>query len=165
MPELAFEVARREAENLLLETWDGALPVKLSPVSEHLGATKFETRLDRDLSGFVSKEAGDSPYIVLNSAHLPGRRRFTWAHELGHIVDRMVVAQDNEYSFEDARGNHYDMHEFFADEFAGALLMPAEEFARMRRLGLTYGQMAQEFQVSVQGVMKRRDRLEKHPST
>ena len=62
------------------------------------------------------------PHIILSSLRPPGRRAFTCAHELGHhsrgdgtSLDEMV---------EQWTGSRFDPTEFFADCFAGALLMP-----------------------------------------
>ncbi|WP_162231078.1 ImmA/IrrE family metallo-endopeptidase [Leucobacter musarum] len=163
MAEMVYVTARRKAADLLRENWDGRLPVRLTEITSNLGASKYEADLGPVLSGIVSKEQNASPVIVVHSRHSPERRRFTWAHELGHIVERAALAEDDDYSFTDGRGVKYDLHEFFADEFAGSLLMPEEEISRMRRNGYTHGQMAVEFGVSVDALTKRLGRLAKHP--
>lgn len=163
MAEMVYVTARRKAAALLQSNWDGRLPVRLTEITEELGARKFESDLGSTLSGVVSKKPHESPVIVVHSGHSPERRRFTWAHELGHVVERAAIAKDDDYSFSDGRGIKYDLHEFFADEFAGSLLMPAEELDRMRRNEYTHGQMAIEFGVSIDALMKRISRLEKHP--
>ena len=65
---------------------------------------------------------GVSPTIILSSLRPPGRRAFTCAHELGHhnngdgtVIDHLVE-RENLPTFE--------VQEFRADCFAGALLMP-----------------------------------------
>lgn len=163
MAELAYRAARREAQKLLNTCWDGRYPVRLRPFNDELNAEVYATDLGNDLSGVVSKEEGRPARIVLNSRHVDRRNRFTWAHELGHVVERKSIAQDNDYSFEDARGQKYDLHEFFADEFAGALLMPEEEITRLERQGYSPTQMATHFDVSVDAVNKRINRLAKNP--
>lgn len=163
MAEMVYLTARRKAADLLRDNWDGHLPVRLTEITENIGATKYEADLGEILSGVVSKEQGKKPIIVVHSGHSAARKRFTWAHELGHIVERAAIANDDDYSFSDGRGLKYDLHEFFADEFAGALLMPADEIDRMRRAGHTDGQMAVEFGVSVDALSKRMNRLAKHP--
>lgn len=165
MAEMVYVTARRRAAELLRRNWDGHLPVRLTEVTECLAATKYESDLGPILSGIVSKESHKPAVIVVHSGHSPERRRFTWAHELGHIVERASIASDDDYSFSDGRGLKYDLHEFFADEFAGALLMPSEEIERIRRDGYTLGQMAVEFGVSVDALSKRLSRLAKHPDT
>lgn len=163
MGQLVYQLAREEASRILLEHWDGRLPVRLGEITQALGAQKFETSLGPTLSGLVTKECKQAPRIVLNSDEPVARRRFTWAHELGHIVER-DDATDHDYSFTEGRGLKYDLHEFFADEFAGALLMPVDEIVRMRDEGKTPGQMARIFDVSVRAVTTRLKRLEKKPA-
>lgn len=163
MAEMVYEAARKAAAKLLTKHWDGALPVKLGGITESLGARKYESDLGPVFSGIVSKKANESPVIVIHSGHSAARRRFSWAHELGHVMERKSIAKDDDYSFTDGRSSRYDLHEFYADEFAGSILMPAEELDRMRREQYTHGQMAQAFGVSVDAVTKRLARLAKHP--
>lgn len=163
MAELVYQAARREAQELLNTCWDGRYPVRLRPFNDELNAEVYAADLGNDLSGVVSKAEGQPARIVLNSRHVDRRNRFTWAHELGHVVERKSIAKDSDYSFEDARGQKYDLHEFFADEFAGALLMPEEELDRLKREGYTPTQMAERFDVSVDAVNKRIKRLAKNP--
>ncbi|GAB2864095.1 hypothetical protein GCM10027092_28600 [Yaniella soli] len=163
MDELAYIRAHREAQVLLDAHWDGEYPVKLGPITEALDAVKYEMPLDGGFSGVVSKQPGGAADIVLNSAEPAVRRRFTWAHELGHIVERSSVASDEDYSFTDTRGNDYDLHEFFADEFAGALLMPENEIHRLEGMGYSIAQQARHFGVSLPAVRQRHKRLTMQP--
>ena len=163
MAELVYERARREAQALLENHWDGELPVRLKAFSRALGVQAFRADLGDEISGVVSKSASEPPRIVVNQTESAPRRRFTLAHELGHVVERASIAHDDEYSFRDMRKpGDYDLHEFFADEFAGALLMPEEEMRHMEERGMTTGQMASKFQVSVSALQKRRTRLAKN---
>ena len=78
------------------------------------------------------------PHIILSSLRPPGRRAFTCAHELGHhsrgdgtCLDEMV---------EQWTGPRFDPTEFFADCFAGALLMPKTAVERafsLRQWGIS----------------------------
>lgn len=164
MAELVYQKARREAEKLLDVCWDGRFPVSLRPMTDELSAEVYSADLGNELSGVVSKDEGKPAKIVLNSRHVDRRNRFTWAHELGHVIERKTIAGDDEYSFEElTRGRGYDLHEFFADEFAGALLMPASAIERLKADGVTPERMAEYFNVSVDAVKKRIARLVKHP--
>lgn len=164
MAEMVYVTARRKAAELLGRNWDGSFPVRLTEITQDIGAAKYEADLGPKLSGVVSKEPGKPAVIAVHSNHSAARKRFTWAHELGHVVERATIAGDDDYSFSDMqRGGEYDLHEFFADEFAGSILMPADEVARLQRESATIGQMAQFFGVSVDAVQKRIARLVKHP--
>lgn len=164
MAELVYVTARREAQKLRDLSWDGKFPVELTPFVHEVGAELYTADLGSDLSGVVSKDSHKPARIVTNSRHVERRNRFTIAHELGHIVERKNVAQDDEYSFEEYRGRAYDLHEFFADEFAGELLMPAFAVRALEATGSTSEQMADYFNVSVDAVKKRLVRLKRHPA-
>lgn len=155
MAELVFQKARFEARRLLDVCWDGRFPVSLRPVTDELGAEVYSVDLGCGLSGVVSKNRGESARIVLNSRHVTRRRRCVWAHMLGHVVERSVIA-DDEYSFEElAYGHEHDLHEFFADEFAGALLMPAFAVEQLRINSFAPEKMAEYFNVTIDAVKKR----------
>ena len=55
------------------------------------------------------------------------------------------------------------MHEFFADEFAMALLMPPEEFQALQQAGHSDYAIAKHFGVTVPKVKKWADRLARNP--
>lgn len=133
-------------------------------IAQHLGATVYTAPLDPAISGFIIKDAHSDARIYINENESRVRQRFTLAHELGHLVERLRIARDNDYSFVDhRRPGQYDLHEFFADEFAGALLMPSQELNRMSNDGLSVYEMAKRLGVSVSAVTKRLERLRTNP--
>ncbi|SHE25214.1 ImmA/IrrE family metallo-endopeptidase [Actinomyces glycerinitolerans] len=82
-------------------------------------------------SGMLIKKSDDErPRIYINSTESAVRQRFTLAHEIGHYMERITIVKDNDFSFRDERGTKYDLHEFYADQFAGALLMPLKLILR-----------------------------------
>lgn len=135
----------------------------LAAIARRLGATVYVTPLAQDVSGLILKHEHDDPEIFVNSEEPIERQRFTLAHEIGHLIERSEVACDRDFSFVDYRQKgRYDLHEFFADEFAGELLMPAEKFLNVHKIEGDYG-AAVEFGVSVPAVRKRAKRLAKNP--
>lgn len=162
---LVYERARREADQLLEAHWDGTFPVALGSITRSLNGDVTIEQLATGLSGFIVKsENDDVAHIVLNRDEVAERQRFTWAHELGHLVERRSVAGDEDFSFVDTRApSTYDLHEFFADEFAGALLMPRAELKRVQEQGWSLLRMADHFGVSVPALRKRLARLAKQP--
>ncbi|PMC20148.1 hypothetical protein CJ235_00320 [Staphylococcus pettenkoferi] len=85
------------------------------------------------VSGYTRVNDNNEPEIVVNSNHVEGRRRFTMAHELGHIIlhwnypnkklnkeDVNILYRDN--SSEDTTNER----ETEANEFAAQLLLPLE---------------------------------------
>jgi Zn-dependent peptidase ImmA (M78 family) len=86
---------------------------------------------------------GRDPEIYVNRSDSYNRQRFTCAHELGHWAKNVAVGVDNE-EIVDLRGSlssaGTNAHEIYANQFAAALLMPAEEVHRLRERG--YGPVA-----------------------
>ncbi|WP_276923332.1 ImmA/IrrE family metallo-endopeptidase [Corynebacterium pyruviciproducens] len=162
---LLWQAARHEAEQIRQVLTPGGKGLEgLVQIANMLGAKVMVTHLQDDVSGLVLKEERDMPEIFINALEPPQRQRFTLAHEIGHLVERANFANDEEYSFIDYRGKgEYTLHEFFADEFAGELLMPADEFHSVMETGGEY-LAATHFGVSVPAVRKRRDRLKKNPA-
>lgn len=57
----------------------------------------------------------------------------------------------------------YDLHEFFADEFACALLMPADDILARRAEGASVTELAERYDVTTGAVKAWLKRLDKHP--
>lgn len=91
--------------------------------------------------------------ILLNANHAPRRRRFTLAHELGHLFLKHTeaLAKPLETSFKEARQDF----EREADLFAGEFLMPAEDFKSAFGAGAKPPELAERFDVSVEAVWVR----------
>lgn len=164
---LLWQAARQYAEELG-KFFDPARSHGLDGLTR-LAQDKFEatvlvTKLSQGISGFIFKEEGGTPEIYINLSEPPVRQRFTLAHEIGHLIERIEVAKDYDFSFMDYRRpdpNDYNFHEFFADEFAGALLMPEEPLMKIVNEIGEYA-AADKFNVSVPAVRKRLVRIEKH---
>ncbi len=163
---LLYEDARRRAATVLAHFPIARRDINgLVQIAAHYGAAVDFRPLDSSVSGLVLKEDNGQPIIYINSLEPLVRQRFTLAHEIGHLVERREVANDTEYSFIDYRSTDpesYDLHEFYADEFAGSLLMPAHEFLPMLEEKGEFA-TAVHFGVSAPAVRKRAERLEKTP--
>lgn len=163
---LLWQEARRQARQIANFTpvgRDDGLK-SLAEIALQMGARVRVHSLSEQVSGVINKpDAASDPVITINADEPMARKRFTLAHEIGHLIERTQVADDPDYSFIDYRNaDHYDLHEFFADEFAGELLMPAEEFERIYARDGEYG-ASMHFGVSVPAVRARRRRLSKNP--
>lgn len=160
---LLYEQARQEAINIRKASSVGQYGLDdLKKIATRWDATVSVLPLERGLSGFIHKPANESPRIYINANEDPLRQRFTLAHEIGHLVERNVIAQDDDYSFIDNRGKEYDLHEFFADEFAGELLMPPNDILKLHEQGNSKYEIAKKLGVSVPALEKRLLRLSKH---
>ncbi|WP_172193495.1 ImmA/IrrE family metallo-endopeptidase [Actinomyces faecalis] len=159
---LVWQQARADAESVARGyDRDGVFPRDVKTIAEMIGLEVIIAPLTEDTSGLIIKRNKYSnPQIYVDSTELEVRQRFTIAHEIGHYFERMN-ADDSEYSFVDRRGSgQYDLHEFYADEFAGTLLMPQEEIQRLREAGKTAVEMAAHFGVSVAAMNTRLKRID-----
>lgn len=156
---LVKEAAKLAAQEVLKEHWDGTtFPIDPFEIADKLGMKVIVGSLRPELSGAIIAQPGDITILVEESDNF-GRQTFTCAHELGHYFERKQ-AGDDEYSFVEVRlpGN-YDLHEFYADEFAGNLLMPEAAFrADIKTHGSDY-LAAAKFGVNPAAVRMRRKRL------
>lgn len=159
---MAWEAARHNADVILENLSDGELPVDLESIAEQLDIRVSYRQLEPGMSGFIFKDEDRPAVIYINASDVEGRRRFTLAHELGHYVERMVDAKDHSFSFTDMRGTKYDLHEFYADEFAGALLMPKGPLLDLLEDGVPLYRIADIFGVTTPAVAKRLERLRKN---
>lgn len=99
-------------------------------LAEKKGAIVVEEPNDSDFSGFLFRSSDSPPVIGVNSNHAPNRKRFTIAHELGHLllhsksgvhVDQAIVMM------RDSRASAgVDEDEIEANRFAAELLMPRD---------------------------------------
>lgn len=120
------------AEKVLAQFGITSPPVPVRELAEHLGAVVLEEALDQGVSGILYRQDDGPTAIVVNAKHAPVRRRFSIAHELGHlqmhagrpvIVDHMVRGRVN---MRDERSSlATSREEIDANGFAAALLMPA----------------------------------------
>lgn len=101
-----------------------------APIDVHvvIGACNVrftEERMPDALSGLVVV-VGDTPIIAVRQQDPPRRRRFTAAHELGHVL---LAHHDTFHvdltAAEGVPPNYNWRHERAANDFAAALLMPA----------------------------------------
>ena len=130
-------------------------PVPVEQVAHSLGAQLHQEPLEDHLSGMLVCK-GDSLHIVVNAGHHPNRKRFTVAHECGHLVlhhgseDRLFV--DTQYrvyhrtgstqspAYASAQSTTTPEEEREANLFASALLMPRsliEQQVRSLNIDLT----------------------------
>lgn len=167
MAELVWKQAREAARKVLDGNWDQHVPVKIEQICRACGVTTYKCIMPDDLSGMIVKRAAERDAKAFIDKEEPGvRQRFTLAHELGHFIERTVIAQDDEYGFEEVRmggrrEKDYFPHEFFADEFAGAILMPESKVEEFQSAGKDVAAMAQLFDVSVSAMRMRLDNLQR----
>lgn len=157
------ELADEERDRLKL----GATPAHtlMGVIEDQLRIKVLYRDLEDGLSGasMVSQQFG--PAMLVNSRHSPGRRVFTLAHELFHLLVRGPVervGQPRAWHVCDGKvADKKDRIEQFADRFAGRLLVPPGPFLERLRILVKPGTdadhsdliaVARHFGVSVQAI-------------
>ena len=173
------------AIRLLQEKGFTESPVPVEKLAKMLDAQVRYAPFEGDLSGLIYRddEDGETATIIgVNSSHAPTRRRFTVAHEIGHLVLGHLDASktgelhiDRKFPFKarNARSAQaVDPQEIEANAFAAALLMPAkalrEDFKKFRADAIDYfdyeddelaSALAERYNVSLQAMIIRLTRL------
>ncbi|EGQ8008887.1 TPA: ImmA/IrrE family metallo-endopeptidase [Vibrio parahaemolyticus] len=131
-------------------------PIDLHGLCHILGVGIQYLPLENNISGRLHHD-GNRWVINVNSLHHPRRQRFTIAHELGHYF----LHRSSQQGYEDAtfhRGRAYSEKELEADNFAGALLMPKDEFKDyVRNSSNRIDDIAEYFGTSSVAIKKRAD--------
>lgn len=129
---------RREIERLANELrgdcGEISVPINVEVVAKHLGAQVHVDAFSDDLSGVLIRRKGQTATIAVNGSQSPLRRRFTIAHECGHLA----LEHEGEVFVDKAVLNRRDSksslavneQEIQANQFAASLLMPREEVVR-----------------------------------
>jgi Zn-dependent peptidase ImmA (M78 family) len=157
----------RNLINQLLETNNIQIPpVQVDEIAKALGIQVQYEQAKDELSGFLLRDFSRHRAIIgVNESHVPTRRRFTIAHELGHFllhekeelhVDRLF--QIKRRDGKSTTGENEEEKE--ANLFAAELLMPAqfiqEELAEIELLDLendsVISSLADKYNVSRQAM-------------
>lgn len=121
------------ARQLLEEIGWTSLPVEPREIAEKLGVVVAEAPMSDDVSGMLVRET-ERIVIGVNGTHHDHRKRFTVAHEIGHLRlhkgRSVIMDSDVRMNFRDKVASlATDREEIEANRFAAALLMP-EHFVR-----------------------------------
>lgn len=156
---LVIDRAREAAEATVRDFYGpGRFPVDVARIAEGMGVRVEYSFLRDGVSGMIRSRPPEVPVIYVDASENEARQRFTIAHELGHYVERINQGQ-SDFAFIDERGTKYDLHEFYADEFAGNMLMPEDEIQRLQRDQRSNVEMAAHFGVSPAAMTTRLKRL------
>lgn len=129
---MSFTVAqiRKKVEEILKSQNIVSSPIDVEQVANSLGVDVVNEDLDSDVSGLLVITQGKRT-IAVNKGHFDNRKRFTIAHEIGHLVlhctdtfhddifiDKKVFNRNSQAS----QGIY--RQEIEANRFAAELLMP-----------------------------------------
>lgn len=160
-----------QARKLLYQNWDGILPVPVEDVAHRLLGTKVQY-VDRAEIGNADGEAavemikGRPKGIIRVARNMPEhRKRFTIAHELGHLVLGHARLGEKNKRRDWISSLGVDPEERDANLFAAEMLMPAP-FVRKafyHEKIATISDMARLFRVSEEAMLYRLRSLELLP--
>lgn len=146
-------LAPDDAARIVREMWmlpRGPIP-NMVELLEDNGAIVVPCDFGTDLLDALSQRVDGMPALIYINVNAPSDRlRLTLAHELGHMVLHTTTLRDD-----DAMENE-------ADAFAGAFLLPADDFRPQLRRGLDLRHVANMklyWKVSMAAIAVRADRL------
>lgn len=162
--------AERLAEEILERYPQEQFKVDPRHIAEALGARLVEEHSEDDKAGLVARD-GKRIVIGVNASHAPVRKRFTVAHEIGHMLihasEPLIVDSGGYALIGERREGATSDREIEANAFAAALLMPPawikKALQRLEGRGIDLAddadvgvrQLAHEFGVSAQAMMFR----------
>jgi Zn-dependent peptidase ImmA (M78 family)/DNA-binding XRE family transcriptional regulator len=163
----AEDVASEERRRLGLG--DGPLLNLREILEGDVGLRIFLLRLPSKVAGMYAFTEALGGCIALNLGHPPERQRQTLTHEYGHFLTSRFRSE----VLEEGRYERRPRHEWFAEEFGRAFLMPASgvrrrflDLQRERQKSVTRGdicRLAHFFAVSVEAMVRRLEELQLVP--
>jgi Zn-dependent peptidase ImmA (M78 family) len=107
-------------------------------------------------TGGFHRSATPSAIIGLNRRHSPGRRHFSFWHEVGHYVLHRRAALHGPLACLQAKGETaFPSMEREADRFAASVLMPEDWVRRAHAEGGSPERLAKQFAVTRQAMTRR----------
>lgn len=157
IPAAVIEVRSQQpinAANELVVAGDvNQAPVPVDRLAAMCGALVLIEEFPDELSGLVFAEHGGA-VIGINARHHKNRRRFSIAHELGHLLlGHLRTASDQQLHIDTntdqgAPPNYDWREERAANDFAAELLMPRKLVSDEHRPGMDPRALARTFEVS-----------------
>lgn len=130
------ELVRQIARQVIAE-YELTLPVDLEALAQQLNIRIAYRELEDHIDGFVKMDAEGELITINTHKRYPARRRFTLAHELGHVLipwhtGTTQCSTDNPAAFtQDAK--KIDFQEDEANIFASELLIPSDWLRKRKK--------------------------------
>ena len=123
---LSAQVRRAKRDIAFLA--EGPFPIDLVGLANRHGIESIQEKDFRAIDAMLTK-TGSLFSIVVNSNHLPTRKRFSIAHEIGHVL---IAEQQSEVQFRrpTCGGTALDPVERACNQLAAEILMPEEPFKK-----------------------------------
>jgi hypothetical protein len=153
------------------ESLELGVPVDVLEAVNRLGGTVKEVEAAPGEPEAAVRRTGERFEITIRKDHLPVRKRFSLAHELGHLFLHMGYLIDPERwgcssAYRDSVYHRfgYSIEEAEANLFAAAFLMPEEEFRKVVMElrsggGLVVKELAHRFRTSAKAALRRGEEL------
>ncbi len=124
-----YALAKRKAQAIIQSSDVTSPPVPVERIALEHGAIIRYRPFKGDLSGMVHIESDQNAIIGVNSMHPLTRKRFTIAHELGHLLlhadEQLHVDEHSLVAYRTAKSTReFSEREIEANQFAAELLMP-----------------------------------------
>ena len=120
-----YGLAKAKAEEMWKNQAQKKVPVMLNDIVSALGANVRES--DLEASGVTQMDKAGFCIIMYKSGMSDVRKRFTVAHEIGHIALEHITFDGSSSQFS---GKSQEKE---ADEFAGQLLVPAKDLRQFMK--------------------------------
>ena len=136
---------------------EGPFPIDLPTLAWAHGVVTIEEGELNTIDAFLTPRNGKYA-VVLNQNHLPTRKRFSLAHEIGHLL---IAEQESEVQFRrpTCGGTALDPVERACNQLAADILMPEEPF---KRVAESYGwgikgaiSLSEMFATSLESTLRR----------
>jgi len=173
---IRWAIIKKRAVEVLRQVGVDEAPVPVEECARSIGAIVRYQPFEGSVSGMVHRVSDNKAIIGINSLHPENRKRFSIAHEIGHLLlhdDRELYLDEFEQQsiigFRDLKSSlGVDEKEIEANQFAAELLMPEEmlrrDFELTRRETADpegiIDSLSKQYKVSVQSMTIRLSRLE-----
>ena len=125
------------------------LPIDPFQIAKELNIKVLFESLEKNVSGFILKEANEDPVITVNKNDHIHRQRFTVAHEIGHFIRRQGDDVIGYVDFRDEISSlGTDFEEQWSNSFAAELLMPEAGVSQRWADGESISSLATRYEVS-----------------
>lgn len=158
------EAARKALEARIPGIAQSAIPINVESAARFVGIEQITEVETSAFDGLLSATRSGTYVATLRKGQSESRKRFTLAHELGHVIVRASIGRNTSVTVNEvfqcrATTAEEKEEERLCDLLASQLLMPQPQFAQViQEIGVsaeTIPDIARRFAVSLEAVSKR----------